>query len=289
MTEYPKRAVIVTEKASLHITIEPFTNRNTQIIEHYSISIGSRKSKCLHLTVPGIGRKEGTLNWVSKMIPECYLDAKDTARLSQHIIQLAFTIGRDINPVCNRYLLDDCSSFPCSLPNGKKHVVPMKPFYIAFHGSTWYEYYFGAKLVYNHEQYERCKLNLYNSSKKPATFSFKHADLDELLQPLYASTATWWEFFQAIQLQFGDKKCAAVYPWLTDAMFEIFDHSNIYDVHKWYIDLAGVPLIPFRAYTDMQSGGKRATKKHRPSPSPSPIFTYNYFELQSMNYKKFLE
>jgi hypothetical protein len=169
--------------------------------------------------VPGIGRKEGTLNWISKTIPECYLDAKDITQLSQHNIQLAFTIGRDINPACTRYLLDDCSSFPCSLPNGKKHVVPMKPFYIAFHGSTWYEYYFGAKLVYNHEQYERCKLNLYDSSKKPATFSFKHADLDELLQPLYASTATWWEFFQAIQLRFGDKKCAAVYPWLTDAMF----------------------------------------------------------------------
>jgi hypothetical protein len=49
---YPKEAVIVTGKATLHITIEPFTNHYTNAVEHYSIHIGSRESNCIHITVP---------------------------------------------------------------------------------------------------------------------------------------------------------------------------------------------------------------------------------------------
>ena len=310
MTEpriFPKMAIILTEKVALHITIDSFTNRDTGIIEHYSVNIGSRKSKCIHLIVPGnlSGVLEGKLNWVAKIVPECYLTAKDKTKLSQHIVNLAFTIARDINPRCTRYLLNDCSSFPCSLPNGTTQVVPMKPFHIAFHGSTWYEYYFGARLEHNHEIYERLKLNLYDSSKKTPKFEFNHPDLEEILKPMYDSTETWWNFFQAIQAKYGDKKCSVVYPWIRDAMFEIFDHSNIYEVHKWYIDLdknvkdAKTPIIPFHTYEDIQTGGKRKfTKKQKTKIKTKtneflfnipPVFIEKYYDIQSMNYKKFLK
>lgn len=295
---FPSSAIIQTDKIAVHITIQPYTDRNTNEIEYYSLNIGSRKSKCVSLTIPGPhNHSNGKLVWVSKIKPECYLDAKDNDKLSQHIINLAFTIARDINPSCKRYELDDCSSFPCSLPNGKTYAMTMKPFHIAFHGSTWYEFYFGAKLQYNHKLYEQLKLNLYNSAVKPDKFSFKHSDLDEILQPLYNSTKTWWDFFQAIQEKYSEKKCSIVYPWIIDAMFEIFDHTNIYDVPKWYIDfneneqMIKTPTIPFRSYTDLQTGGRNKTRKHKQNLDyviVPPLMPYNYYEVASMSFKKFI-
>jgi hypothetical protein len=291
---FPQKAILVTEKASLHITIHPFTNRDTGVIEHYSVNIGSRKTKCVQIIVPGeSGLQEGKLNWVAKIVPECYLTAKDKTKLSQHIVNLAFTIARDINPTCIRYLVDDCSSFPCSLPDGKTQTIPMKSFHIAFHGSTWYEHYFGAKLVQHHETYKRLKLNLYDSEKKPPTFSFNNPDLDEILTPIYESTKTWHDFFQAIQSKYGDKKCGVLYPWITNAMYVIFDGSNIFDNNKWYIDLEHTSKIPFRSYEDRQTGGmkRKFTRKYKKPDvffKAPPFFLWNYFEIQSMNYNKFL-
>ena len=63
---FPTKTVIVTDKATLHVTIEPFKDRNTNNVDHYSVSIGSRKSKCIHITVPCGTSGEGTLSWVSK-------------------------------------------------------------------------------------------------------------------------------------------------------------------------------------------------------------------------------
>jgi hypothetical protein len=294
---FPKNAVIVTPKATMHVTIDPFKNRDTDEIEHYSVSIGSRKSKCVHITVPGISNtaSEGKLNWVSKIVPECYLTAKDNTKLSQHILNLAFTLARDINPACTRYLLDDCSSFPCLLPNGKKQIIPLKPFYIAFHGKTWYEYYFGAQMLHNHETYMRLKLNMYDSAKKPAFFSFNNSELDEILRPLYESSNTWHTFFQAIQTTYGDKKCSVVYPWITDALYLIFDNSNMYDTHKWVIDFetnseqALTPMISFHAYADLQTGGGRTvTRKVRATTRTPPIYVRNYYEINNFKYKQFL-
>jgi hypothetical protein len=298
---FPTKTVIVTDKATLHVTIEPFKDRNTNNVEHYSVSIGSRKSKCIHITVPGGTSGEGTLSWVSKMVPECYLTANDTSKLSQHIVNLAFTIARDINPSCTRYRLDDCSSFPCKLPNGTEYAMPMKQFHIAFHGGTWYECYFGAKLLHSHEIYERGKLNLYNSSKKPAKFSFNHRDLEEILRPLYTSTSTWWEFFQAIQTKYGDKKCSVIYPWINNAMYAIFESAIIED-KRWYVDFVEneravkTPLIPFRSYEDVK-GGRRITRKQTNKKTYTPYYTYklppmfpyNYFVVQAMDYRTFLK
>jgi hypothetical protein len=251
----------------------------------------------VQMNVPSVesGGSTGTLMWVEKIGPVCYLTAKDSKNLSLYTINLAFTIARDINPNCVRYELDDCSSFKCALPDGTDPVVSLKPFHIAFHGATWYEKYFGAKLTHNHEVYRRLCLNLYDSSKKPTSFSFKHKDLDEDLGQLYKTTHTWHDFFQAIQAKYGDKKCTAVYPWIMDAMFHIFDNSNMFEIHKWYIDLranaeeAKTPLIPFMSYKDALATGGGTRKRKKTYYNTPPVYIRNPIQMQSMEFRKFLE
>lgn len=294
---FPEKAVIVTDKASFHITISNYKNRDTHSIEHYTVSVGSRKSKCVQINVPSIesGKKQGTLMWVEKIGPICTLTTKDSHSLSQHTVNLAFTIARDINPLCTRYLLSDCSVFDCTLPGERIKNVPMKPFHIAFHGNTWYEKYFGAKLVKNYNIYERLKMNLYNSANKPAEFSFGHEHLNDELNELYASTETWHDFFQVIQTNYGDKKCAVVYPWIIDALLLIFEDNHIFEDSRWYIDLdenakdTQTPLIPFVSYEDAMTGGRRTTRKRKLREfNVPPVFVRNGMKIQKMNYREFL-
>ncbi len=49
---FPEKAVIVTDTMILHITIHPYKDRDTGIVESYSVNIGSKDKKCIHLTVP---------------------------------------------------------------------------------------------------------------------------------------------------------------------------------------------------------------------------------------------
>lgn len=295
---FPNKAIITTDKAVFHLTISEFKNRDTGIVEHYTINLGSKNNKCVQMNVPSVesGGKIGTLMWVEKVSSVCYMTSKDNKNLSQYTINLAFTIARDINPSCFRYEFDDLSSFKCTLPDGSKPIVSLKLFHIAFHGATWYEKYFGAKMAHNHDIYRRLCLNLYDSSKKPSTFSFKHKELDEDLMQLYKPAHTWNDFFQAIQTKYGDKKCTAVYPWILDAMYHIFNNSNTFDNHKWYIDLSEnikdikTPLIPFKSYEDtlVTGGSTRKQKKHYYYNVP-PIYICNPIKIQSMEFRKFLE
>jgi hypothetical protein len=118
---------------------------------------------------------------------------------------------------------------------------------------------------------------------------------------LYTSTSTWWEFFQAIQTKYGDKKCSVIYPWINNAMYEIFESAIIED-KRWYVDFVEneravkTPLIPFRSYEDVK-GGRRITRKqtnkktytHYYTYKLPPMFPYNYFVVQAMDYRTFLK
>jgi hypothetical protein len=78
-----------------------------------------------------------------------------------------------------------------------------------------------------------------------------------------------------------------------DAMFHIFDNSNIFEIHKWYIDLrenveeAKTPLIPFMSYEDALAGGgtRKNKKQHFNIP---PVYVRNPMKIQLMEFRKFL-
>ena len=292
---FPEKLVITTDKADYHLTITTIRDRNTNTPEHYTIGLGSRKEKCVQLNVPSIesGKTEGKLIWVKKG-PACFLDSKkDSNSITPHTVNLAFTIARDINPNCLIYRLEDASKFPCKLPDGGTHTVSLKQFYIAFHGGTWYEQTFGARIEESvYELYERLKLNMYDSSKKPATYEFGNPSLNEILMPLYLSTKTWHEFFQAIQEKFGDKKCTIVYPWIVNALMQIFGIA-MYEHTNWYIDLKDnnkTPLIQFKAYEDTMRGGSKTRKRKRRVSyyNIPPVYFRDIPRIQSFDYYKFL-
>lgn len=292
---FPPEAVIKTDKGTFYLTITPFKNRNTGQSEYYTISLGGKTNKCVQLKVPDIHNpnQEGLLIWVESEI-SCYFFANTTNKMAIHMVNLGFTIAKDINPNCNRYIFDDCSSIKCKLPNGKSQVVSMKPYHIVFHGETWYEKYFGAKLVSNHSIYEKGKLGLCDSAKKTKTFDFIHSDLQEILTPIYDNSATWYDFFREIDTVFKEKKCAMVYPWLVSALLVIFDNNYIFENPKWYIDLSEnklaekTPSISFISHAVMR-GGKKTRKLHRLNYPVHVPYIINYPLVQSFNYKEYLQ
>lgn len=290
-TQIPSELNVRTRNGTFNVKITPFQDRDTNKIESYTISLGGQKDKCVQILVPTEEGKEGKLIWVESN-GTCYLELTSKNKLMQHLIHLGFTLARKINPLCHRYVFDDCSSFPCELPNGKKYTVSMKPFHIAFHGETWYEKYFGAKLVRGQEEYERGKRNLYDSAKKPKTFDFVNPELQELLTPIYNSTTTWYAFFEEISENYGSKKCSIVYPWIVSALIHVFDGSNIFEHIKWYLDLSEnkaaekTPMIEYRSIT---RGGRKTRKYRRKTnenmtPPIPPVYIMNIPMVKELRY-----
>ena len=288
---YPEQVIIKTANGVFHLKITTEINRDNQIIESYFIGLGSRNNKCVQLSVPSIEStiKTGTLSWV-KAEDDCSLEQYIKKGLAHHMVLLGITLARDINPSLEKIYLDDMSTFTCDLPDNKEYKIQMKAFHIAFHGATWYEYYFGAKLVNKYDIYCNLKANLYEGDKKPQYFKFNNAKLQEELEPLYKNSQTWAEFFERIDKKYGKKKCGIVYPWLLLALYVIFDGENMFENVKWYIDLNNntkIISVPFKSYEFKQTAGK-TRKKSRYTYTPYFFYLIDIDEVNKMNYAKFL-
>ena len=270
-------------------------DRNTNIVQTFIINIGSATKQCVQLKIPTRHTKktDAYLLWV-EADENCSLEQYIQKGLARHMILLGITLAREINPTLKTISFEDTSSFPCELPNETTQRVPMKSFHIAFHGATWYEYYFGAKLQRNHSEYEELKKDLYDPRSKPAQYDFINSELQDALDSLYVSSATWYEFFQKISDKYGKKKCGVVYPWLTFAMSDIFK-GNSYDNSKWYIDLNEqsdkLPRIPYTLENIPKMRGGRKTLKKRKARrftfSRTHIFPHIRI-IQGWNYSTFL-
>jgi hypothetical protein len=219
--------------------------------------------------------------------------------MSQYMLRLALTIARDFNPSVKRFYLDDCSQVDCEMPDGNIIPISLRHLNIAFHGASWYEQNFDAKIVDNHEEYRNRLQNLYKPEKKPQTFDFINSELQEELTPLYKSTNTWADFFKAIRQKYGKKKCAIVFPWMMNALYHIFD-GNIFDNIKWYIDVEEnanknkTPLIPFETYeaVSLQKGaGRLVTRRHYKQLKTYPYtsFVMNPGAVMRYKYRIFLD
>jgi hypothetical protein len=288
---YPEQVIIKTDKGVFHLKISPEKNRHTQIIESYFIGLGSKNNKCVQLSVPSIEStiKTGTLSWV-KAEDDCSLEQYIKKGLAHHMVLLGITLARDINPFLEKINLDDMSTFTCDLPDTKSYKIQMKAFHIAFHGATWYEYYFSAKLLVDYDKYSKLKMNLYDIDKKPEGFKFNNVQLQEELEPLYKNSKTWAEFFELIDKKYGKKKCGVVYPWLLLAFYIIFENNSIFENVKWYINLNNnvkITSVPFKSYEFKQTAGK-TRKKSRYIHTPYFFYLIDIDEVGKMNYSKFL-
>lgn len=278
------------------LLIKPIMNRDKTQPESFVVNLGTKQRKCVQFTVPSIEsqKTEAKLLWVEAH-EECSMEKYIEKGIAQQMVIIGISVARSLNKNIKRINLDDTSSFQCALPNEKEYKVPMKPFHIAFHGATWYEYYFDAMLKKNHDQYEKSKYNRYKSEFKPKEFDFVNQELQQELEPLYHTTLNWNDFFEAIADKYGKKKCGIVYPWIHKAINTMLD-SNLYDQTEWYIDLEEnikknkTPIVSF-TLQKIVSGGRRSTIKK----TKARRFTYsrthffpNIPQIQSWNYKKFI-
>jgi hypothetical protein len=260
--------IIKTEYGIFHLKFTITFDRNTEKPLLFTINIGSKTNKCVQLVVPSneSGKTSAELMWVVSA-DDCSLEQYIKKGMAQHMVLLGLTLVRKFNKNITKVHFKDKSGFLCNLPDKTKKLVPMKPFHIAFHGATWYEYYFGAKLEKRYSEYCELKQNLYKPTSKPDTFNFISEQLQQELYPLYVSTTTWHAFFQEIARKYNNKKCAVIYPWLTYAMVDIFT-SNIFEDYMWYIEFEGnnkTPMIEFVAFKDTagHKGGQRETVKKK--------------------------
>jgi hypothetical protein len=275
------------------VKITVLLDRNTKKPLSYNINIGGKEKKCVQIRVPSKESEkiEAYLMWV-EADEECSLERYIEKGLAQHMTLLGLTLAKRLNSNIKRVTFEDTSSFLCELPDETILRVPMKAFHIAFHGATWYEYYFKAKQEKHHEQYIKLKENMYKAENKPNIFDFINEELNEELIPIYESTETWNDFFKEISRKYGKKKCAVIYPWLIKAMNEIFE-SNIYDNTKWYIELDEVKdlLISIKTTnlkrTNQVGGIRKTQKKKKFTFSRTNIFP-DIPKIQKWNYKVFL-
>ncbi len=221
----------------------------------------------------------------------CSLETFVKERMSQHMVLIGLTVARQLNPGLIGVELYDASAFDCKMPDGDIKKTSMKQFYFAFHGSTWYEEWFGARMSINHENYLTQKQRiLHDPSSKPPEFNFINGDLNVILKQLYESTNTWAEFFAAIEAKYGSKKCAVLYPWLNRV-----PGIYILDTPNWYIDFTDasiqdkIPMIQIRRNTsrNVVSGGTRK-RRARTSKYSTHLLHPHIPSVQEYNYKSYL-
>lgn len=289
---------LTTAYGKFQLKIVLLLDRNSNKPNAFNINIGSKTKQCVQINVPAreTNKTDALLIWV-EADEECSLERYIQKGIAQHMIILGITLVRQINPNIKTISFDDTSSFKCKLPDNTEIKVPMKAFHIAFHGSTWYEYYFDAMLKKDHHVYLESKKNMYNPYYKPKEFYFINDELQEELEPLYQNTSTWYEFFQLISKKYGNKKCGVIYPWISSAISMMLD-GNLYDNPKWYIDLEEnrkknkTPVISYDMIKmNKTEGGKRHTIKKRKARRFTASRTHffpNIPQIQGWKYKSFL-
>ena len=297
---YPGKAIIKTPKYTFLLNVSLHRNPYTNELESITINLGGRFDKCVTISIPSTNttNTDGTIASIEKK-NDCSFDTpSDESGMSQYMLRLGLTIARDFNPAVKRFYFDDCSHVECEMPDGRIIPISLRNLNIAFHGSSWYEQHFDAKLVHAHEDYRKRIENFYKPEKKPATFHFLNSDLQEELAPVYSSTHTWADFFKAIRQKYGKKKCAVVYPWMMSALYHIFE-GNSFDNMKWYIDVEEnkaknkTPLIPFKTYeviSSQKGASRRITRRHpkKQKTYPYTSFVMNPGAVMRYNYRTFL-
>lgn len=248
-------------------------------IAFYIINVGGNYDKCVNLTVhPEYSpyRDKIILSWAEVEDKECTVDSqliKGSATIT--MLNLAFSIAREIAPQAKYISLNDMSYFYCDTPDGKKKVS-LPPFNIAFHDKTWYEDKFNATMT-NEENYIKYKQyikNMYKENFMPTTFDFGNNIIKDMLSPLYYQSKTWKDFFNSISKKYSTTKCTLMYPWINNAMNNIFEGNAIYAGHEWTILLNNIPKIYYYQMKETTGGSDIPEKK----------YNIQYYHYRDINY-----
>jgi hypothetical protein len=260
-----KEFYVIPTIGQFKVTITPnydFYNRTK--INNYVLNVGGQMDKCVNITIHSEDsnkKEEMILSWAEVIGKNCTVDSEIIrGDATVKMVELAFTIAKEIAPYAKYISLQDMSFFNCKTPNGIKKVS-LPPYYIAFNDKTWYEDKFKAVLSNDNDyiQYKKCIKSLYSENIKPSYFNFGNNSLKEILLPLYLESKTWKDFFNLIDLNYPDTKCVLMYPWIDSAFSMIFKENGCTDLYtgkEWKIDLKHIPKIHYYQINSVKKGGK---------------------------------
>lgn len=177
-----------------------------------------------------------------------------------HMVLLAFTLAKEVSPHITHIKLRDKSGFICTLPDGSPAGISLSFYELCFHGATYYERHFGARIALPKLQsmYETAKLGFAKPIDK--SFNIDNPSLKLLLDPLVQSSKSWREFFDKINIM--DYKCGIIQPWYIHALELIMGGFVVGDL-PWIIDLSNSSYIKQIVYTDISVRGGSRTRKSR--------------------------
>jgi hypothetical protein len=224
----------------------------------FGVSLGGRGKGCTSIANKGT---YGYLGWIQTNQGGCELMNKEIRGDNVvKFVNLAITILKEINPTITKITLLDDSSYPCVLPNGSIQKVVMYTANILFHQATYYEQKFGAYIP-DTDTYKKYRAQIEdgfnNPSSKPSTFDFHNAELQQILEPIYKQSATWKDFFKAIDTIYDKQKCTVIYPWYKFAYNIIMNNMGIFE--HWEFDIKNCPNISYRL--QKMDGGRRKTRR----------------------------
>jgi hypothetical protein len=260
-----------TFRVTINDDIRIDTQTRTQTKIGLRLSVGGN-NKCVFINIPddsdtahflNLKTKDGGCEVYSKLIT-----GKDTVGM----VNLAFTILKEIAPHINRVKLEDESDFTCTLPNGSIAGISMTVYDLLFYEQAYYERRFNAYLI------DSDLRKLYETRKKgfqetlPKGFTFHNEDLNELITPIYKESTTWRDFLDKVHTM--PNTCQYIYPWYRHAIKEIFKHFPV-ERQDWMIELYDNPKVETITYAvEKKKGGRRKTRKNDNS-----IYTYTFHHL----------
>ena len=76
------------------------------------------------------------------------------------------------------------------------------------------------------------------------------------------TTQNWKDFFDAINIKYGNKKCTVVVVWIKSALRYVFN-DRIYSGLDWKIDVNNIPKITYEERVlETTSGGTRKKERY---------------------------
>lgn len=241
-------------------------DRNT--VDYYTLTIGSEKNSCINLTIPVRDTEKNIfMDHIDAAKPNAPCTIDGVVIKGDKTKQMFYFAATLLKNITDKTIIEftDLSHFPCSISDTEVRQVPLNLAYLMFHGKTWYDMLFDAELVDVEEQkkYKKLQERRKDPAFKPKSFNFRTRELNDTLTNMYNKTNTWEEFFQAIQIEFKEKKCKMVYLWLSDAVRALtVDGNDIFGFQLWKIDIKNMPLV-YYAPIKVYGGGKRGKTRRR--------------------------
>jgi len=231
--------------------VEDIRSYNSRIISH-TFRIGGNYDKCISVSY--------IYNYMNKPIsakiphalyePECSMDS-NLEKGEGTIIMLKTLLNYVYNkiPSINNFVFDDMSHIDCvekdmakKPPRSATKPLNLAYFSIAYHGKTWYEKNFNAKMKDNtkYNKYRERLEFLTDSSKKVDYIEFlritrPNSELYSYLEKIYNKSETYRDFFEAIP---KSKRCDILYSWLVS--FIEYYLKDVYTNYDWVIDITSM-------------------------------------------------